>query len=134
MGVKLGHHNERVCRLRVSEKNIWVTGECRKQHNEEFNDLYSSPNIVLAIKSGRMRWAEHVAHMRGRRVVYRQGNLREKGPLGRPRCRWEDNNKGLQEVGCGGMGWTDLAQNRDRWRALLKMVMDLQVPYNVGNS
>ena len=52
-----------------------------------------------------------------------------KGPLGRPRLRWEDNIKmDLQEVGCGGMDWIDLAQDRDRWRALVNAVMNCRVP------
>jgi len=52
-----------------------------------------------------------------------------KSPLGRPRCRWEDNIKmDLQEVGCGGMDWIELAQDRDRWRALANVVMNLRVP------
>ena len=56
-------------------------------------------------------------------------NLREKRPLGRPRHRWEDNIKmDLREVGCGGMDWVDLAQDRDRWRAVMNMVMNLPVP------
>jgi hypothetical protein len=50
-------------------------------------------------------------------------------PLGRPRCRWEDNIKmDLQEVGCGGMDWFGLAQDRDRWREIVNAVMNLQVP------
>jgi hypothetical protein len=53
----------------------------------------------------------------------------EKRPLGRPRRRWEDNIKAhLQEVGCGGMDWIGLAQDRDRWRALENDVMNLRVP------
>jgi hypothetical protein len=49
--------------------------------------------------------------------------------LGRPRHRWEDNIKmDLQKVGCGGMDWIDLAQDRDRWRALVNAVMNLRVP------
>jgi hypothetical protein len=56
-----------------------------------------------------------------------------KRPLGRPRHRWEDNIKmDLQEVGRGGMDWIELAQVRDRWRALVNAVMNLWVPHNVG--
>jgi len=52
-----------------------------------------------------------------------------KRPLGRPRSRWEDNIKmDLQEVGSGGMDWIELAQERDRWRALVNVVMNLRVP------
>ena len=58
-----------------------------------------------------------------------------KRPLGRTRRRWEDNIKmDLQEVGCGGMDWIELAQDRDRWRALVITVMKFPVPYNAGNS
>jgi len=57
------------------------------------------------------------------------GKPEGKSPLGRPKCRWEDNIKmDLQEVGCGVMGWIDLAQDRDRWRALVSAVMNLRVP------
>jgi hypothetical protein len=57
------------------------------------------------------------------------GKPEEKRPLGRPRCRWEDNIKmDLQEVGCGGMDWIELDQDRDRWRALVNAVMNLWVP------
>ena len=72
-----------------------VTGEWRKLHNEELNDLYSSPNIVRVIKSRRMRWAGHVARVEERRGVYRAlvGKPEGKRPLGRPRRRWEDDIK-----------------------------------------
>jgi len=54
--------------------------------------------------------------------------------LGRPRHSWEDNIKmDLQEVECGGMDWNELSQDRDRWRALLKAVMNLRVPLNARN-
>ena len=81
-----------------------VIEEWRKLHNEEHNDLYSSPNIIWGIKSRRMRWEGHVARMGERRDVYRVlvGKPEGKRPLGRPRRSWEDNIKtDLQEVGCG---------------------------------
>ena len=73
------------------------------------------------VKSRRMRWTGHVARMGQRRGLYRAlvGKPEGMRPLGRPRHRWEDNIKmDLQEVGCGGMDWIELAQDRDRWRAL----------------
>ena len=93
--------------------------------------MYFSPRSFRVIKSRRMRWVEHVARIGERRGVYRVlvGKPERKGPLGRPRRRWEDNIKmDLQEVGCGGMGWIELAQDRDRWRALVTVVMNLRVP------
>jgi len=69
--------------------------------------------------------------MGDRRVVYRVlvGKPEGRRPLGRPRRRWEDNIKmHLQEVGCGGVDWMELAQGRDRWRALVNAVMKLRVP------
>ena len=57
------------------------------------------------------------------------GKPEGKRPLGKPRCRWEDNIKmDLQEVGCGGMDWIELAQDRDSWRALMTEVMNLRIP------
>ena len=59
------------------------------------------------------------------------GNRR---PLGRPRRRWVDNTRmDLQEVGCGYMDWIVLAQDRDRWRTLVSVVMNIRVPWNAGN-
>jgi hypothetical protein len=78
--------------------------ELRRLHNEELNDLYSSPNIVLVIKSRRMGWAGHVARMGEERGVYRvlAGKPEGKRPRGRPSGRWVDNIRiDLQEVGCG---------------------------------
>ena len=94
-----------------------VTGEWRKIHNEERDDLYCPPNMVQVIKSRRMRWAGRVARMGEGRGVYRVlvWNPEGKRPLGRPRSRWEDNMKmDLQELGCGGMNWIELDQDRDR--------------------
>jgi len=108
-----------------------VTGKWRKLHNEELNDLYSSPNIVWVIKSRGMRWAGYVARMGEERVVYRVLVWKPEGrrPLGRPRHRWVDNIRmDLQEVGCGCMDWIGLAQDRDRWRMLVSAVMNLRVP------
>ena len=85
-----------------------VTGEWRRLHNEELNDLYSSPNIVRVIKWRGMRWAGHVARMGEERGVYRflLGKPEGRRPLGRPRRRRMNNIRmDLQEVGCGYMDW-----------------------------
>jgi hypothetical protein len=83
-----------------------------------------------------MRWVGHVAHIGERRVVYRVllGKPEGKIPLGKTRHRWDDNiEMDLQEVGCGGMDLIKLAQDRDRWRALVTEVMNLRVSQNAGN-
>jgi len=102
----------RVLRGIFGSKRDEVTGEWRKLHNEELNDLYCSPNIVRVIKLRRMRWAGHVARMGARRVVYRvlMWKPERKRPLGRSRLRWEDNIKmDFREVVCGDMDWIFLA-------------------------
>jgi hypothetical protein len=94
----------RVLRRLFGPKRDEVTGEWRRLHNEELNDLYSSPNIIRVIKSRRMRWAGHVAGMGEKRGAYRilVGRPEGRRPLGRPRRRWEANIKTyLQEVGLG---------------------------------
>jgi len=94
----------RVLRRIFGPKRDELTGEWRKRHNKELNDLYSSPNIVRLIKSRRLRWAGHGARLREWRGVYRilVGKPAGKRPIRRSRRRWEDNIKmDLQEVGCG---------------------------------
>ena len=105
-----------------------VTGEWRRLHNEELNDLYSSPNIVRVITSRRMRWAGHVARMGEETGVYKVlvGKPEGKRPLGRPRRRWVDNIR--KDVGIWYMDWIGLSQDRDRLRTLVSAVMNLRVP------
>ena len=78
-----------------------VTGEWRRLHNEELNDLYCSPNIVWVIKSRRMRWAGHVARMGQERGAYRVlvGKPEVKRPLGRPRRRWRMARPPVVDIG-----------------------------------
>ena len=85
---------------------------------------------MRGIKSGRMRWAGHVARMGEERGTYRVLMRKPEGkrPLGKPRRRWVDNIRmDLQEVGCGYVDWIGLAQDRDSWRTLVSAVMNLRV-------
>jgi hypothetical protein len=129
------------CRLRVFENRVLrsifgpkrdeVTGEWRRLHNKELYALYSSPSIIQVIKSKRLRWAGHVARMGERRGAYSAlvGKPDGRRSVGRPRRRWEDNIKmDLREVGWGDVDWINLAQDRDRWRAVVNAVMNLRVP------
>jgi hypothetical protein len=115
------------CRLRVFENRVLrrifgskrneVTGEWRKLHNDELNNLCSLPNIVRVIKSRRTRWTGYVACMVEGRGVYRVlvGKPEGRRLLGRLRRRWEDNIRmDLWKLGCGCVDWMELAQDRDR--------------------
>jgi hypothetical protein len=98
--------------------------------NEERHILYSSPDIIRQIKSRRMRWAGHVARMGEERNVYRVLMVKPEGKrlLGRPRRRWEDGMiVDFGEIGWGNVEWIQLAQDRDRWWALVHTVMNLRV-------
>ena len=115
--LRLRVFENRVLRRMFGPKRDEVRREWRKLHNEELNDMYCSPNIVRIIKLRRMKCAGHIARMGERRGVYRVLVRKPEGkrPVGRPRRRWEDKVKvDLQEVGCGGMGWIELAQDRKR--------------------
>ena len=97
--------------------------------------MHCSPNIIGVIKSRRMRRTRHVAYKAEKEGAYRVlvGKSKGKRPFGRTRHRWEDIKMDLQEVGCWGMDWIDLAQNRDGLKALVNAVMNLRVPSDEGN-
>jgi hypothetical protein len=110
-----------------------VTGVLRRLHNKELYFVYSSRNIIRAIKPRRMEWAGHVARMEERRgacrVLVRKsegvGHLKQPGLEGRIILK-----TGLGEVVGGDMDWTKLAQDADRWLALVNVVMNLRTPKN----
>jgi hypothetical protein len=96
----------------------------------KFHDLYSSPSIIRIMKTRRMRWAGHVARMGEKRNAYRllAGMPEGRRPLGRPRRRCVGNIRmDLVEVGWGDVDWIGLAEDRDRWRALVNSVLNLRV-------
>jgi hypothetical protein len=119
----------KVLRRILGQKRDEVTGEWRKLHNEEHRNLYSSPSIIRIIKSRRMRWAGHVARMGEKRNAYRLfvGKAEEKSR--RPRRKWVYSIKMDDiEIDWGGVDWIGLAQDRDKWRAIVNAVMNLRVP------
>jgi hypothetical protein len=121
----------RVLRRIFGLKRDEVTGEWRRLHTEELRDLCSSPSIIRIIRSRRMRWEGHVASMGEKRNAYRLlvGKPEGKRPLERPRRRWVDNiMMDLGEVGWGDVDWIGLAQDRNRWKALVNSALNLRVP------
>jgi hypothetical protein len=128
---RLGVFENRAVKRIFGPKSDEVTGECRKLHNEELHDLYSSPSIIKIIKKRRMRWAGHVARMGEKRNAYRLlvGKPEGRRPLGSARRRWMDNIRmDLVKAGWGDVDWIGLAPDRDRWRALVNSVLNLALP------
>jgi hypothetical protein len=139
VGVKCGLTLGEKHGLKVSENRVlkrifgWkrdeVAGGWRELHNEELYNSCSSPSIIRMIKEDEMGRARNTNGEK--RNVYRilVGEPEGKRPLGRPRLRWVDNIKMvLRGIGWSGMDWIDLVQDRDKWRALVKTVMNLRVP------
>jgi hypothetical protein len=124
----------RVLRRIFLPKRFEVTGEWRRLHNEELNNLYSSPNIVWVIKSRRVRWVGHGACMGEGKDDYRilVGRPEGRRPLGRPRHRKGIILKWISKK-WDGVDWIELAEDKDKWRALVNAVMNLRVPQNAGN-
>jgi hypothetical protein len=120
----------RVLRRIFGPKRDGAMVELWKLHSGELHNLYASPDIVKQIKSSRMRWAGHMAHMAEGKNMYRVlvGKPEQKRPLEKPRHRWEDGIKmDLREIGWRGVGWIHLVQDRDRWWAVVNAVTNLRV-------
>ena len=121
----------RVVRKIFGPKNDDVTGEWRELHNEEFIDPYSSPNIIIRlIKSKRMRWAGNVTRMEDRRGACRVSleEMRKRDDLKDIDVDGRIILKLILRIKFGGIDCIDIAQDRDKRRAVVNAVMNLQVP------
>jgi hypothetical protein len=109
-----------------------VAGGWRTLHNEELQNLYASPNIIIRlINPRRMSWAGNVARMGEMKNAHKILGRKPEGkrPLGRPRRRWEDNIRmDRREVVWDGVDWVHLAQDREQWRDLVSTIMSLRIP------
>jgi hypothetical protein len=121
--------------LFISGATKLPTEDSVKQHATNLNILavifLASHNIIRVIKSRIRSWGEHVKHRGKTSGAYKGlvGKPEGQRPCGRPRRRWEDNIKmDIQEVRWVGMDWIDMAWDRDRWRALINVAMNLRVP------
>ena len=133
-GINIGWGRSRIgCRDIFGLKGNQVIRKWRRLRNEKLYNLYSAPDVMRVTKS-RIWWMKHMARIRDTRDAYRVLTGKPEGsrPFERPRHRWKDNIKmEFQVVGWRGMDHIDLVQDRDRWWALLNVVMNLQVPWNV---
>jgi hypothetical protein len=125
----------RVLRRIFGPKRAEVMAGWTKLHNEELHDLYFLQSIIRMIKSMKIRWVGHVARMGEKRNMYRLlvGKQEGKESTRKTRCRWVDNIKmGLVEIGWDAVDWLGLAQDREKFGALMNVVMNLQVPLLSG--
>jgi hypothetical protein len=121
----------RMLRRIFGQRRDDVMGGWKKLHDEELRDLYSSPSIIRMVISRRMRWTGHLARMGEKRNTYRLLVGKPEGirSLGRPSCMCLDNIKmDLEDIEWSGVDWIGLAQERDKCRALVNVVKNLQVP------
>jgi hypothetical protein len=126
---KLTVFENRVLKRIFGPKRDEVTGEWRKLHSEELHNLYLSPNIITQIKWWTLGWAGHVACMGEERKAYKvlMGKPEGKRLLGRSRRSWEDGIRMyLKEIGREVVQWIHLAQDRDRWRAVVDATSSLR--------
>jgi hypothetical protein len=127
---RLRASENRVLRRIFGPKRDEVIGGWRKLHNEELRDWYSSPSVILIIKSRRKRWAGHVARKGEKRNTRTCRILVRKPKRNRPRRRlrrrWVYNIEiDLGEIGWGGVDWADVTQDTNQWRAIVNTVMNL---------